>query len=1052
MDEAKAAQRWTEVLDLAESAVKADQPEFARKKVYRFLVNASTKALTKARRDIPYQQSEAYENNAMERKLDLITRYLKQGKMKKALSIWNRSTGRVDMTLEPNRRNLAKRFLKDDKVNRLKIPEAPKGAAPVITTDMVVKVLREKESGKSPGLDDITFDFLKALLSAQTKQSKSIKPEDPRYHYPTARFAENLTSLVSQIIDGSLAQDQVLREWMTTNKGTALPKGEPVNGLAADLRPISIMPAIVSLAHTVLLRHPDVTQAVKHIISQTDLSNAVRGGPEAIPWVLQGALNLRGNAVIQIDFTNAFGSILHQRVLDIANVVPPLAATLIAFYGTPSLTIFGRGTQAEQIETLERGFPQGGPLSGLLLALSTRTPETEALAKRLGVVIYRYIDDVSFVGPAEHLPQVLLAFCEELRSAGPILNPQKCGSFIPDHVPLNKRQALTDLARTKHIPIVQGLTVLGIPIGSDEYVTQKVSEITNDALDTLILCKNLVESPDIVEVPNVAQIVMTIIRLAIVPASICYLIRVVPERLLLSAMKRFDDRIIAFIMWLLDYKTEYLAEEDVKLLQERVWLDAVQGGAGICSMTRLIPHANLGAVGLSLHNAVDRGMIPWCRDDGTIDLPTAFPDAHQHIQNGYLNKVAGLEKDTLQDLADKPPQFKLQKRITLSRRSDRLNAVLALMDVDLNPRMIPVRADFLSRGSYPASAWLYAIIQNPKHLAQHCILKDEDFVCSLRALLGVPTVTPFHDPRRVIPAGKVVACGFCAPGAKGAPSNKVGLTYLFSDQEASLHSARCGGKAEGAGQPARTKGHSIIQGATQTVATRVVPQGDILQVKRSPPMKDYFAQAKPKGASASAPVHIGVSLNAQAYEENKEEDPAAKKGKEAGVYGDLAVISTNGATILDFTMRSYEMPRTNTFCRPPPRNRLQQIKLKCNAAHHPNSANNAARVDKFNLYKKKWNLDSNPDAKLVIAAIEHGGRWDEPFKQWFDDMFKNAIEDKNERAWRRSKGYQIIAVAARKAVAGIQLASQRLSLSVYRIVDPPKELAYLLQGHHAAEP
>ena len=62
------------------------------------------------------------------------------------------------------------------------------------------------------------------------------------------------------------------------------------------------------------------------------------------------------------------------------------------------------------------------------------------------------------------------------------------------------------------------------------------------------------------------------------------------------------------------------------------------------------------------------------------------------------------------------------------------------------------------------------------------------------------------------------------------------------------------------------------------------------------------------------------------------------------------------------------------------------------------------------------------------------------------------IEDKNERAWRRSKGYQIIAVAARKAVAGIQLASQRLSLSVYRIVDPPKELAYLLQGHHAAEP
>ena len=310
-------------------------------------------------------------------------------------------------------------------------------------------------------------------------------------------------------------------------------------------------------------------------------------------------------------------------------------------------------------------------------------------------------------------------------------------------------------------------------------------------------------------------------------------------------------------------------------------------------------------------------------------------------------------------------------------------------------------------------------------------------------------MNPFHDPERAVPQGKVLSCRLCAPGVKGAPPNKP-VSYLLNDAECAIHSARCTGKQSGDPQTARTIGHGIIQRALQAVFRLFFSrEGAVTQIKPSPPMADHFAQAAHANAKgpSKAPLGIGASRQVREQQENAQEEEMVKQ---AGVFADLLVRTIFDTTLLDITLRSCELPRGNPCCRPPPVDQAVKPIISCNAANVPNAANKTARDQKLRLYNKKWNLDSKPGVKLVIAAFEHGGRWDEPLMEWFDNMFKIAVKDNAERAWCKSKAYQIVAVAVRKAVAGIHLASHRPRLSAYRIVDPPKELKYLLDPPPAA--
>jgi len=960
------------------------------------------------------------------------------------------ASGRVDLRKKHNRNKLLLRFLKGNRQVELIVSKIEPHSSPIIDVEMAAKVLREKEAGKAPGLDGITFDFLKAMMTAQSKQSNRMGPLDPLFHGPTARFTHNLAAFLSKIADCSLARDESLKKWMTTSRGVAVAKGEVEDGLVKDVRPISIQQALVSLAHSSMAHHPDVLNPYKRVVSETDVSHGVRGATDAVALAIQAGLVREGIALAQIDYENAFGSIQYQYILDLAKQIPALAATLATFFGLPVSTIFGSTEEDFMRVKLERGIPQGAPLSGLLLALATATPRTNKLAKDLGVIIMRYVDDISLLGPAQHLAEVFDSLRDELLPVGVMFNLKKCCIYIPGHVKEEDRSSLLKLSDDQGVPIVEGVMVLGTPIGTDEFVQAKVSQIIKEASDPLQLYEKLIDTfgGD----SNMRQSVITLLRLAVVPASLNYLLRTVPERLLLPALKEFDQRIIKFILWVLKFNPQWLTENENAMLRERVWLDAVQGGAGIPSMARIVPFAHLGAIGLCLRTMVDRNML-LRGADGSLDLPSTFPEAHRLIQSGMLKKVKGFEKETLQSIADrKEPIPKLQRLLNAAHRPDRLNSVLALMDKD--SVWIPARADLLSRGSYPAAAWLFANVHSPEYLAHHCILSDEEFVVSFRDLIGISPIDTFHDLQRPVQSGMVLSCGLCDPAIPGVRYRKTGATYMMNDREAALHATRCTGTNTGGAQAARTKGHKLVQDALQTVAWNYwKPPGFVTTIKLQPPMADHFppkgVQVMPEPEPAAAAAGVGAA-----------QKPKVKEHRRHGqfVLADIAFGTTGakGTSVLDVTMHSNELPRHNQFCRPPPPAEIppavqpMPLRAACPSAFKNNVTNDAARASKESFYKRKWNTEAAQGAHLVIAAIEHGGRWDNSFKEWFDGMFKQAIEDKGFRAMAASKAYQIIAVAARKAVAGVHLAMHHMRHSSYRMVKPPPHLMYLLPPRQQA--
>jgi hypothetical protein len=221
-------------------------------------------------------------------------------------------------------------------------------------------------------------------------------------------------------------------------------------------------------------------------------------------------------------------------------------------------------------------------------------------------------------------------------------------------------------------------------------------------------------------------------------------------------------------------------------------------------------------------------------------------------------------------------------------------------------------------------------------------------------------------------------------------------------------------------------------------------------------MADYFP---PKGVEVMPqPAQGGIGVAAQ-----NPEDPAPFAQKQHRRHGQFVladmVIGTTGpkgAAVLDVTLHSNALPDGNPFCRPPPPAAkppaVKPPAIACPTAFIASTTNVAAREHKVSSYQAKWNCKSAPAARahLVIAAIEHGGRWDEQFKNWFNEMFEGAIQDRGYRAMASSKAYQIISVAVRRAVARIHLAMYHLRYSAYRIVKPPPHLVYLLPPRQQA--
>ena len=227
------------------------------------------------------------------------------------------------------------------------------------------------------------------------------------------------------------------------------------------------------------------------LLAPHQLGVGVRGGCEAITHAVREAVEQDPSLwVLQADLVNAFnlqdrGNMLEET----ARHFPECLSWVVTCYGAPSFLQFG-----ETRVTSDTGVHQGDPLAGLLFSGGLQ-PVVEAIEEEVPTLVLNswFYDDGHQVGTKEELMKVVDIILREGRPRGLILST--AATVSPPSLP--KTTVWSPGARTddeeqdplqRRVPRVSsesGITVLGAPVGSEQYVkeviesrVEKIREVT----------------------------------------------------------------------------------------------------------------------------------------------------------------------------------------------------------------------------------------------------------------------------------------------------------------------------------------------------------------------------------------------------------------------------------------------------------------------------------------------------------------------------------------------------------------------------------------------
>lgn len=146
------------------------------------------------------------------------------------------------------------------------------------------------------------------------------------------------------------------------------------------------------------------------------------------------------------------------------------------------------------------------------------------------------------------------------------------------------------------IPTKSGITVAGIPIGSDEYITVTLSHIIDGIetqMETLMSAHLNVSTAPRADVHTL----YAILKLCI-PSQFNHILRACLPSLTAPAASRLEDLVIKFHMRITAIDTEivYLPQQEKQKIIDTVFLSVKRGGMGITSSLRTTKAAFIGSI------------------------------------------------------------------------------------------------------------------------------------------------------------------------------------------------------------------------------------------------------------------------------------------------------------------------------------------------------------------------------------------------------------------------------------------------------------------------
>lgn len=652
---------------------------------------------------------------------------IKEGEVGRAFQFLTSSSLRAAPSEETVQRLAEKHPVRDTDVGEDVLSHSISDQEALVLPDSVIhRALWKAPRGSSPGVDGLRFEHLQDLLRERGSPS-------------SGRLLQSLSSLVN------LAQSGSLPPWFYSFVAganlVALDKG---NG---DVRPIAMGCTWRKLIARALADH--CREDFASFFQPFQFGVASSCGAETVLHTVRALSSAHPDWVVfKTDFSNAFNSVFRNVALQaVKQRFPGVFPWIRAIYTPKSSLWADLGPDHHRVALLSaEGAQQGDPLGPFLFCVVMQEVllrANETLAASGGGVALGFMDDISGVAPEEAVCAALPVLQRVAASCGLRLRLDKCCSYCPSGGALDRLPDAVPRA-------IDGLEVLGAPLGSPAFVDAFLSDKLKEVVDLTPLFSRLTDK----------QQSFLLLRLCL-SQKFSYLLRVVPPESLSQVSVGFDGHLEGLLGNLLGLS---------RGLERSQWLQATmavsEGGLGLCSAARTRWAAFVASFAQSLplvRSVIQRlGLGNDLGFDNLSESPCPYVQSFCSAHAGLVEVVAvrlgpgGLQKareliPSIQSLSSQPPkdlQRKLSHVLSLAAQSELLSSLAG----DACGRAVSRVLSSAEEGG----AWLTAIPKTPLTSISPAV-----FSLRLRARLGLDLCSSLSGTPCVCSSGEILdAAGF----------------------------------------------------------------------------------------------------------------------------------------------------------------------------------------------------------------------------------------------------------------------------------------------------